>query len=161
MNAAEGVSEESLPTKEWHAFGGAAVRCAREEEKQLISDMLMSVPRPPMSSQGEGRREGDGDCAHRLRRVVPQDAVAIVKDATAAMRAAERRLHLFACRACRCREEVQATSHHWAAEAVFPLCSAGEATLSARDVLVCIDTPHGASRRRVVAVPLALWFYFH
>ncbi|RNC61329.1 hypothetical protein TcCL_ESM00830 [Trypanosoma cruzi] len=34
------------------------------------------------------------------------------------MRAAEHRLHLFACRACRCREEVQAASHHWAAEAV-------------------------------------------
>ncbi|RNC35754.1 hypothetical protein TcCL_Unassigned01344 [Trypanosoma cruzi] len=34
------------------------------------------------------------------------------------MRAAERHLHLFACRACRCCEEEQATSHHWAAEAV-------------------------------------------
>ncbi|RNF20733.1 hypothetical protein TcG_03514, partial [Trypanosoma cruzi] len=96
-----------------------------------------------------------------LRRAVRQDAIAIVKGATAAMRAAERHLHLCVCRACRCREEVQATSHHWAAEAVFPLCSAGEATLPAGDVLVCIDTPHGASRRRVVAVPLALWVYFH
>ncbi|RNF01561.1 hypothetical protein TcG_11455, partial [Trypanosoma cruzi] len=74
-------------------------------------------------------------------------AIAIVKGATAAMRAAERHLHLCVCRACRCREEVQAASHHWAAEAVFPLCSAGEATLPAGDVLVCIDTPHGASRR--------------
>ncbi|RNC41263.1 hypothetical protein TcCL_NonESM09181 [Trypanosoma cruzi] len=68
------------------------------------------------------------------------------------MRAGERHLHLFSCRACRCREEVQATSHHWAAEAVFPLCSAGEATLPAGAVLVCIGAPHGASRRRVVAV---------
>ncbi|RNF13788.1 hypothetical protein TcG_08225 [Trypanosoma cruzi] len=45
------------------------------------------------------------------------------------MRAAERHLHLCACRACRCCEEVQTTFHHWAAEAVFPLCSAGEKQL--------------------------------
>ncbi|RNC40882.1 hypothetical protein TcCL_NonESM09578 [Trypanosoma cruzi] len=57
------------------------------------------------------------------------------------MRAAER--HLRVCRACMCREEVQATSHHWAAEAVFPLYSAGEATLLAGDVLLCIDAPTG------------------
>ncbi|RNF08555.1 hypothetical protein TcG_09883 [Trypanosoma cruzi] len=71
------------------------------------------------------------------------------------MRAAERHLHLCVCRACSCREEVQATSHHWAAEAVFPLYSAGEATLSAREVLVCIGAPNGVSRRRVVAVQLS------
>ncbi|ESS55331.1 hypothetical protein TCDM_13205 [Trypanosoma cruzi Dm28c] len=65
------------------------------------------------------RRDGDGDCAHRLRRVVPQDAVAIVNGATAVMRAAERHLHLFVCRACRCCEEVQTTSHHWATGALF------------------------------------------
>ncbi|ESS60929.1 hypothetical protein TCDM_11521 [Trypanosoma cruzi Dm28c] len=153
MQVAGGVSEGNPRKEEWHAFGGAAVRCAREEE-QVISDMLVGVPRPPMSSQGEGQ-EGDGDCAHPLRRVVPQDAVAIVKDATAVMRAAERHLHLCVCRACRCREEVQATSHHWAAEAVFPLRSAGEATLLARDVLFCIDVPNGVSRRRVVAVQLS------
>ncbi|RNC54512.1 hypothetical protein TcCL_ESM08045 [Trypanosoma cruzi] len=47
------------------------------------------------------------------------------------MRAAERHLHLFASRACRFCEEVQATSHYWAAEAVFPFCSAGEATFLA------------------------------
>ncbi|RNC36277.1 hypothetical protein TcCL_Unassigned00788 [Trypanosoma cruzi] len=111
------------------------------------------MPRPPMSSQGGGK-EGDGDCAHRLRRVVPQDAIDIVKDVTAVIRAAERHLHLFACRACRCREEVQATPHHWDVGAVFPLCSAGEATLPASGVLFCIDTPNGLSRRRVVAVPL-------
>ncbi|RNF04007.1 hypothetical protein TcG_10983 [Trypanosoma cruzi] len=70
------------------------------------------------------------------------------------MRAAERHLHHCTCRACRCCEEVQATSHHWAAEAVFPLCSVGEATLPAGAVLFCIDTPNGASRRRVVAVQL-------
>ncbi|RNC57995.1 hypothetical protein TcCL_ESM04354 [Trypanosoma cruzi] len=71
------------------------------------------------------------------------------------MRAAERHLHLFACRACKGCEEVQATSHHWGAEAVFPFCSAGEATLLARDVLVCIDAPNGVSRRRAVAVQLS------
>ncbi|RNF10658.1 hypothetical protein TcG_09267 [Trypanosoma cruzi] len=71
------------------------------------------------------------------------------------MRAAERQLHLFACRACRCCEEVQATSHHWAAEAVFPLYSAGEATLPAGAVLFCIDVPKGLSLRRAVAVQLS------
>ncbi|RNC56824.1 hypothetical protein TcCL_ESM05595 [Trypanosoma cruzi] len=71
------------------------------------------------------------------------------------MRAAERRLHLCAHRACWCCEEVRATSHHWGAEAFFPLCSAGEATLPARDVLVCIDAPNGLSRRRAVAVQLS------
>ncbi|RNF02153.1 hypothetical protein TcG_11290 [Trypanosoma cruzi] len=40
-----------------------------------------------MSSQGEGQ-EGDGDCAHRQRRVVRQDAVAILNNATVVMRAA-------------------------------------------------------------------------
>ncbi|RNC35449.1 hypothetical protein TcCL_Unassigned01679, partial [Trypanosoma cruzi] len=88
-------------------------------------------------------------------RVVRQDAIAVVKGATAVTRAAERRLHLFACRACRCREEVQATSHHWAAEAVFPLYPAGEATLLAGDVLVCIDAPNGVSRSRAVAAQLS------
>ncbi|RNE98765.1 hypothetical protein TcG_12168 [Trypanosoma cruzi] len=58
MNAAEGVSDGNPRKEEWHAFGGAAVRCAREEGKQLISDMLVSVPRPPMSSQGEGQAGG-------------------------------------------------------------------------------------------------------
>ncbi|ESS61382.1 hypothetical protein TCDM_11032 [Trypanosoma cruzi Dm28c] len=53
-----------------------------------------------------------------------------------------------------CREEVQTTSHYWAAEAVFPLCSAGEATLPAGAVLFCIDAPHVVSRRCVVAVQL-------
>ncbi|RNC59344.1 hypothetical protein TcCL_ESM03030, partial [Trypanosoma cruzi] len=106
--------------EERHAFGGAAVRCAREEETQLLSDMPVSVPRPPMSSQGEGQ-EGDGDCAHPLRCVVPQDAVAVVKDAAAAMRAGERHLRHCACRACRCCEEVQTTSRYWDAEAVFLL----------------------------------------
>ncbi|RNC40235.1 hypothetical protein TcCL_NonESM10302 [Trypanosoma cruzi] len=113
-----------------------------------------------MSSQGEGQ-EGDGCCAHPLRRVVPQDAVAIVNGARAVMRAAERHRHLCVCRACRFCEEVQATSQYWAAEAVFPLHPAGEATLPARDMLVCIDAPHGALRRRAVAVPLVLWLYFH
>ncbi|RNE96903.1 hypothetical protein TcG_12823, partial [Trypanosoma cruzi] len=97
---------------------------------------------------------GDGDCAHRLRRMVRQDAVAIVKGATAVMRAGERHLHLFSCRACICREEVQTTSHRWAAEAVFFLCSAGEATLLARDMLVCIDASNGLSRSRAVSVQL-------
>ncbi|RNC53212.1 hypothetical protein TcCL_ESM09489 [Trypanosoma cruzi] len=55
MNVVGGLSEESLRKEERHAFGGAAVRSAREEEKQVISDMLVSVPRPPMSSQGEGQ----------------------------------------------------------------------------------------------------------
>ncbi|RNC54063.1 hypothetical protein TcCL_ESM08530 [Trypanosoma cruzi] len=58
MNVAGGVSEEGPRKKEWHAFGGAAVRCAREEEKQVISDTSASVPRPPMSSQGEGQEGG-------------------------------------------------------------------------------------------------------
>ncbi|KAF8306644.1 hypothetical protein TcBrA4_0022970 [Trypanosoma cruzi] len=111
MHVAGGVSEGNPRKEEWHAFGGAAVRCAREEEKQVLSDMLVGVPRPPMSSQGEGK-EGDGDCAHALRRVVPQDAISIVKGATAVMRAGERHLHHCACRACRCCEEMQATSHH-------------------------------------------------
>ncbi|EKF28719.1 hypothetical protein MOQ_007525 [Trypanosoma cruzi marinkellei] len=70
------------------------------------------------------------------------------------MRAAERHLHLFASRACRCCEEVQATSRYWAAEAVFPPCSAGDATLRAHDALVCIDAPNGVSRSRAVAVRL-------
>ncbi|RNC58435.1 hypothetical protein TcCL_ESM03898, partial [Trypanosoma cruzi] len=94
-------------------------------------------------------------CAHPLRCVVPQDAVSFVKGATAVMRAAERHLHLFACRACRCREEVQTTSHYWDVEAIFPFCSVGEATLPASDVLVCIDAPNGVSRSRVVAVQLS------
>ncbi|RNC54158.1 hypothetical protein TcCL_ESM08437 [Trypanosoma cruzi] len=68
------------------------------------------------------------------------------------MRAAERHLHLCVCRACRCREEVQATSHHWAAKAVFLFCSAGEATLRGGAVLFCIYAPNGVSRRRVIAV---------
>ncbi|RNF02354.1 hypothetical protein TcG_11399 [Trypanosoma cruzi] len=129
------------------------MRCAREEGKRVLSDASVSVPRPPMSSQVEGKEGGgDGDSAHLLRRVVRQDAVAIVKGTTAVMRAGERHLHLFSCRACMCREEVQTASHHWAAGAVFPLCSAGGATLPAGAVLFCIDAPHGASRRRVVAV---------
>ncbi|RNC39539.1 hypothetical protein TcCL_NonESM11099 [Trypanosoma cruzi] len=55
MNVAGGVSEENPRKEERHAFGGAAVRCAREEETQLLSDMSVSVPRPPMRSQGEGQ----------------------------------------------------------------------------------------------------------
>ncbi|RNC53258.1 hypothetical protein TcCL_ESM09434, partial [Trypanosoma cruzi] len=35
------------------------------------------------------------------------------------MRAAERHLHHCACRACRCCEEVQTTSHHWALRPFF------------------------------------------
>ncbi|RNC56605.1 hypothetical protein TcCL_ESM05861 [Trypanosoma cruzi] len=58
MNVAGGVSEGNPRKKEWHAFGGAAVRSAGEEEKQVISDMPVSVPRPPMSSQGEGKEGG-------------------------------------------------------------------------------------------------------
>ncbi|RNC32812.1 hypothetical protein TcCL_Unassigned04550 [Trypanosoma cruzi] len=113
VNLAGGVSEGNPRKEEWHAFGGDAVRSVREEEKHVISDSSVGVPLPPMSPQGEGQ-EGDGDCARRLQRVVPQDAVAIVNCATAVMRAAERRLHLCVCRAYRCCEEVEATSHHWA-----------------------------------------------
>ncbi|RNC39723.1 hypothetical protein TcCL_NonESM10887 [Trypanosoma cruzi] len=108
-----------------------------------------------MSSQGEGK-EG-----RRRRLCAPTAACGATgygchcEGATAVMRAAERHLQLFACRACRCCEEVQATSRYWAAEAVFPLCSAGGATLPSRDVLFCIDTLHGASRRRAVAVQLS------
>ncbi|RNC53322.1 hypothetical protein TcCL_ESM09364 [Trypanosoma cruzi] len=58
MNVAGGVSEGNPRKKEWHAFGGAAVRCAREEETQLLSDMSVGVPRPPMSSQGGGKEGG-------------------------------------------------------------------------------------------------------
>ncbi|RNC55647.1 hypothetical protein TcCL_ESM06842 [Trypanosoma cruzi] len=70
------------------------------------------------------------------------------------MRAAERHVHFCACRACRCREEMQAALHFWGAEAFFSLCSAGEATLPAGDLLLCIDTLNGASRSRVVAMQL-------
>ncbi|RNF06124.1 hypothetical protein TcG_10693 [Trypanosoma cruzi] len=55
MNVAGGVSEGNPRKKEWHAFGGTAVRCAREEGTQVVSDMSVSVPRPPMSSQGDGK----------------------------------------------------------------------------------------------------------
>ncbi|RNC48463.1 hypothetical protein TcCL_NonESM01695 [Trypanosoma cruzi] len=113
MNVAGGVSDGNPRKWEWHAFGGAVVRSVREEEKQVISGISVGVPRPPMSSQGEGQ-EGDGCCARRPQRVVPEDVVAIVKGATAAMRAAERHLNLCAHRACWSYEEVQATSHHWA-----------------------------------------------
>ncbi|EAN88433.1 hypothetical protein TcCL_NonESM12262 [Trypanosoma cruzi] len=122
----------------------------------MLADTSVGVPRPPMSSQGEGQ-EGV-----RRRLCTSTAACGATRCdchcegcATAAMRAAERHLHLCACRACRCREEVQATSHHWAAEAVFPLYPAGEATLLAGDVLFCIDAPNGLSRRRVVAVQLS------
>ncbi|RNC49687.1 hypothetical protein TcCL_NonESM00005 [Trypanosoma cruzi] len=58
MNVAGGVSEENPRKEERHAFGGAVVRSAREEEAQVLSDMSVSVPRPPMSSQGEGQEGG-------------------------------------------------------------------------------------------------------
>ncbi|RNC40311.1 hypothetical protein TcCL_NonESM10222 [Trypanosoma cruzi] len=58
MHVAGGVSEGNPRKEEWHAFGGAAVRSAREEETQVLSDMSVGVPRPPMSSQGEGKAGG-------------------------------------------------------------------------------------------------------
>ncbi|RNC45845.1 hypothetical protein TcCL_NonESM04376 [Trypanosoma cruzi] len=64
MHVAGSVSEGNPRKKEWHAFGGAAVRCARGEEKQVISDMLVGVPRSPMSSQGEGQEGGRTDTVH-------------------------------------------------------------------------------------------------
>ncbi|RNC42793.1 hypothetical protein TcCL_NonESM07536 [Trypanosoma cruzi] len=58
MHVAGGVSEENLRKEERHEFGGTGVRIAREEETQVISDISVGVPRPPMSSQGVGKEGG-------------------------------------------------------------------------------------------------------
>ncbi|RNC32449.1 hypothetical protein TcCL_Unassigned04939 [Trypanosoma cruzi] len=155
VNVAGGVSEESLRKEEWHAFGGAAVRSVREEEKHVISDASVSVPRPPMSSQGEeqegGRRRpcasaaacgatGCGchcelcDGRHACSRA---SSASLCPQSLLMLRGGAGDLSSLDC---------------WGS---FPLCSAGGAALLARGVLFCINNPHVLSRRRAVAVQLS------
>ncbi|RNC41338.1 hypothetical protein TcCL_NonESM09109 [Trypanosoma cruzi] len=160
MHVAGGVSEGNPRKEEWHAFGGAAVRSAGEEEKQVISDASVGVPRPPMSSQGgKGGRETDAVHIHcgvwcdRMRLPLRR-----VQRPSCVQQASSASLCLSSLQVPRGGAGDLSSLGCWGS---FLLYSAGEATLPAGAVLFCIDTPHVVSRRRVVAVQLALWFYFY